>query len=121
MRRSSCRRRAKVSTARNCGASDALGRNAAQGTSMKHILGRTLAASTILSASALAAPERIRGIVSSVTPDTVTVHVADKDVAIALTPKTGFLKVVKSSLDKVEKDSFIGTATKDVGGKMIAL
>lgn len=88
---------------------------------MKHLFGLTLGLTTALSAAAMAAPERVRGTVTEVSPTSVTLHTADKDVAIALTEKTAYLKVVKSSLDKVDKDSFIGTATKEVGGKLIAL
>ena len=45
----------------------------------------------------------------------------DKPVTIALTGNTTYLKVKKASLDKIEKGSFIGTATKDVGGTQVAL
>ena len=89
---------------------------------MKRLLVLTLSAATALSTAALAAtPERVRGTVTAVTSDSVTVHTADKDVAIALTSNTHYLKVVKSSLTNLDKDSFIGTATKEVGGKLIAL
>lgn len=89
---------------------------------MKRLLGLTLAITTACSAAALAAtPERVRGTVTAVTANSVTVRTADKDVTIGLTSNTHYLKVVKSSLTNVDKDSFIGTATKEVGGKMIAL
>ena len=88
---------------------------------MQKLLGMTLAAATILSTAAIAAPERIRGTVAAVGADSVTVHTASSDVTVAITGDTKYLKTVKSSLDKVDKDSFIGTATKEVGGKMIAL
>lgn len=89
---------------------------------MKQSFGLTLAIATLASAAAMAAtPERVRGTVQSVTADSVTVHTSDKNVTVGLTPKTHYLKVVASSLSKVDKDSFIGTATKEVGGKMVAL
>ncbi len=88
---------------------------------MQKILGLTLAATAAFATAAIAAPERIRGTVTAVDAHSITVHTAAKDVPIALTGDTKYLKIVKSSLDKVEKDSFIGTATKDVGEKMIAL
>lgn len=89
---------------------------------MKRLFGLTIAASTALSAATMAAtPERVRGTVAAVTADSVTVHTGDKDVEVGLTPNTHYLKVVKSSLDAVDKDSYIGTATKQVGGKLVAL
>ena len=51
---------------------------------------------------------------------TVDTH-ADKPVIVTLTGNTTYLKVEKANLDKVEKGSFIGTATKDVGGTHVAL
>jgi hypothetical protein len=93
--------------------------------SLKRTLGLAIAASALASVAALAAtatPERVRGTVASATADSVTVNsYADKPVTVALTGKTTYLKVEKASLDKVEKGSFIGTATKDVGGTQVAL
>jgi hypothetical protein len=81
-----------------------------------------IAAGAALSATAMAAtPERVRGTVTAVTADSLTLHAGDKDVTVGLTPNTHYLKVVKSSLNDVDKDSYIGTATKEVGGKLIAL
>ncbi len=89
---------------------------------MKRLLGSAIAACTAFSISAMAAtPERVRGTVTAVTADSVTVQTAGKDVTVGLTPATHYLKVVKSSLTNVDKDSYIGTATKQVGGKLIAL
>ena len=88
---------------------------------MRKLLGLTITAATILSTAAIAAPERIRGTVTAIDASSMTVHTATSDMTIALTGDTKYLKTVKSSLDKVDKDSFIGTATKDVGDKMIAL
>ena len=64
----------------------------------------------------------MRGTIASVTADSVTVDThADKPVTVALTGDTSFLKVEKSNLNKIEKGSYIGTATKDVGGTQVAL
>jgi len=93
--------------------------------SPKRILGLAIAASTLASSAALAAtgtPERVRGTIASATADSVTVDTyADKPVTVALTGNTTYLIVEKSNLNKVEKGSFIGTATKDVGGTHVAL
>ena len=67
-------------------------------------------------------PERVRGTIASATADSVTVDTySDKPVNLALTGNTTYLKVEKSDLNKIEKGSFIGTATKDVGGTQVAL
>ena len=91
----------------------------------KRTLGLMIAAAALASSAALAAaamPERLRGIIASATADSVTLNTsADKPVTIALTGNTTYLQVKKASLDKVEKGSFIGTATKDVGGTQVAL
>src|ERR1700757_4875725 len=66
--------------------------------------------------------ERVRGTIASATANTVTVDTyAHKPVTVTLTGNTSYLKVEKSNLNKVEKGSYIGTATKDVGGTPIAL
>jgi hypothetical protein len=91
----------------------------------KRILGLAIAVSALASSAALAAtrtPERVRGVITSATANSVTVDTyAGKPVTVALTGKTAYLKVKKSSLNKVEKGSFIGTASKDVGGMQVAL
>ncbi|MGI4977546.1 MAG: hypothetical protein ACRYG6_11450 [Janthinobacterium lividum] len=87
-----------------------------------------LMATTALSlaglSAALAAPEhhRVRGTVVSADATTLVVHPASgSDVTVALSPDTKYAKVVKSDLSKVDKDSYIGTATKSVGDQLIAL
>ena len=92
----------------------------------KRILGLAIAASAALTSSAAFAatgtPERVRGTIASATADSVSVDTnAHKPVTVALTGKTSYLKVEKSNLNKVEKGSYIGTATKDVGGTQVAL
>src|SRR5258708_1181269 len=92
----------------------------------KRILGLGMAASGALTSSAALAatgtPERVRGTIASATADSVTVDThADKPVTVALTGNTSYLKVEKTNLNKIEKGSYIGTATKDVGGTQVAL
>jgi hypothetical protein len=91
----------------------------------RRILGLAIAASALASSAAFAAtgtPERVRGTIASATADSVTVDThADKPVTVTLTGNTSYLKVEKSTLNMVEKGSYIGTATKDVGGKQVAL
>jgi hypothetical protein len=91
---------------------------------VQRLLGLTLAATTMLSVSALAAApehERVRGTVTLVTADTLTVHTATGDVPISLDSGTKVAEVEKSSLGKIEKGSYIGTATKTKGSRLIAL
>jgi hypothetical protein len=91
---------------------------------MQRLLGLTLAVTAALSISALAAPERqrIRGTVSSISADTLAVHTTNgEDVSITLGGNTKYLQVLKSSLGEIEKDSYIGTATKSVGSVLVAL
>jgi hypothetical protein len=91
----------------------------------KRILGLAIAASALASTAAFAAtgtPERLRGTIASATANSMTVDTyANKPVTITLTGNTKYLQVEKSDLNKIEKGSFIGTATKDVGGTQVAL
>ena len=93
--------------------------------SLKRVLGLAIAVSALASSAAFAAtgtPERVRGVIASATANSVTVDTyAGRPVTVALTGKAAYLKVEKSSVDKVEKGSFIGTSTKDVGGTQVAL
>jgi len=94
---------------------------------MSRFLALALAVGPVLAApatAALAAPvsARIRGTVASISGDTLTVHTtAGTDVTVALTPKTGYREVVRSNLDHVAPGSYIGTATKTIGDKLVAL
>ena len=90
---------------------------------MKRFLGLFFAATTALSTAALAAtPERVRGTVTAVSADTVTVHTAaGADQSVALGGTTRYQKVVRANLSQVEPGSYIGAATKEVGGKLVAL
>jgi hypothetical protein len=91
---------------------------------MKRLLALTLAAMAGLSVAAVAAPvhERVRGTVSAVSTNALTVHTTTgKDVAMTLGSDTKYLRVVRSSLDHIETGSYIGTAAKSMGAKLVAL
>jgi hypothetical protein len=91
---------------------------------MTRLVGLTIAVIAMLSMSAVAAPERtrIRGMVSAVSADSISVHtISGEDVSIALGSGTKYLQVVKSSLGEIEKDSYVGVATKSVGSTQVAL
>jgi len=78
----------------------------------------------VLSSSVFAAPAatRIRGTIASIGTGEIVVHTtAGTDMHVALDSSTQYLQVVKSDLGKVEKGSYIGTATKDTGANLIAL
>ena len=78
----------------------------------------------IYSTMVLAAPvdEHVRGKIVSVSPDTLVVRTSTgENVSVALNGETHYLRVVKSSLDQIEPDSYIGTATKDIGSTQVAL
>ncbi|WP_428394461.1 hypothetical protein [Lichenicoccus sp.] len=52
----------------------------------------------------------------------MTVHTnAGTDVTLALNGSTHYATVKKSSLSAITKDTFIGTATKNVGSRLVAL
>src|SRR6202051_1486778 len=79
---------------------------------------------TALSTAAFASPqpERVRGTVASISPTTLVVQTASgADISVALTGKTHYLQVEKSSLNHSDPGSFIGTATKSIGSLMVAL
>jgi hypothetical protein len=66
--------------------------------------------------------QHVRGRIVSVSPDTVIVHTErGANVAVSLNGGTHYLQVVKSSLDKIEPGSYIGTATKEIGATQVAL
>jgi hypothetical protein len=92
---------------------------------MPRLLPLVVAASTVvISTAALAAPspERVRGTVKAISGDTLTVHTTSgPDVSVALAGRTHYLEVAKSSLAHVDPGSYIGTATKSIGDKLVAL
>ncbi len=91
---------------------------------MKRHLLVTFAATTALAATAhAAAPQpRVRGTVVEMTGTTLTVHDrSGNDVTLALDGTTHYVKVEKASLGDINRNSFIGTATKNVGSTLVAL
>jgi hypothetical protein len=90
---------------------------------MKLLLGLTLAAAILPAAAFAAAPQtHIRGTVVAISDAAITVRAdAGPDVTLALTGATHYLTVRKSSLGAIDKDTYIGTATKDVGSRLVAL
>src|SRR5450755_4193462 len=90
---------------------------------MKRLIVSAITA-TLYCAAVPAAPvdEHIRGTILSVTPETLTVRTSSgASVPVALNGETHYLQVVRSSLDKIEPGSYIGTATKDTGSTLVAL
>ena len=90
---------------------------------MHQRLGLALVAVAAFSASAFAAPERdrVRGTVTAINGDTLTVHTMAGDVPVTLAPATKYVQVGKSSIAAIEPGSYIGTATKTSGAGLIAL
>ena len=95
---------------------------------MKRLPGLSLPATMSLvaglSSAALAAPQphRVRGTVTSISADSLVVHPqSGGDVTVAISGDTKYAMVVKSDLAHVDKDSYIGTATKTVGDQLVAL
>lgn len=91
-------------------------------------LHRTILA-VIVAAPALAATvwaavpsDRIRGTIDAVDANALTVRADSGEIVkVALTDATKYASVVKSDLSKIEKGSFIGTATKGSGNFLVAL
>jgi hypothetical protein len=93
---------------------------------MMRLLKLSLMATTGLSiaaSAALAAPEheRLRGIVSAVSADEVTVRTATGEVPLSLSGNTKYLTSARSDLNHIATDNYIGAATKSVGDKQVAL
>lgn len=87
----------------------------------KFLMAAAVIAAPALAHAAAPAPH-VRGTVSAIKGDTVDIKTDDgKSETVKLTDTTKFIAVTKSSLDKIDKNSYIGTATKDVGNKLIAL
>jgi hypothetical protein len=73
-------------------------------------------------ANAAAAPTRIRAVVTAATETSITIKSADGQTqTIGLTPGTKFAGATQATLGAVHAGEFIGTATKSVAGKMVAL
>ena len=90
---------------------------------MMRLLRLSVVATAGLSIAAIAAPEheRLRGTVSSVSANEATVHTVTGDVSMSLGSDTKYLTIARSDLDHIAADSYIGVATKSVGGKLVAL
>jgi hypothetical protein len=93
---------------------------------MKRFVTLSLAATAVsaISVSALAAPTpvRLRGTITAINADTLTLKTnSGKTEQVMIGGDTHFLKVEKSSLGMVDKNTYIGTATKTVGSQLIAL
>jgi hypothetical protein len=91
---------------------------------MKRIITVSIAAAAAFSATAIAAPTplRLRGTITAVNADSLTIKTnSGKTEQVMIGGDTHYLKVEKSSLSMVDKNTYIGTATKTVGNKMIAL
>jgi hypothetical protein len=89
---------------------------------MMRLLTLSLVTTAGLSVAATAAPvhERLRGIVSAVSTNELTVHTATGDVVLSL-KGTHYLTTAKADLNTISTDSYMGVATKDVGGEQVAL
>jgi hypothetical protein len=90
---------------------------------MMRLLTLSLVATAGLSIAASAAPEheRLRGTVSAVSANGLTVHTATGEISMSLGGDTKYLKAVRSDLNHIATDSYIGVATKTIGDKLVAL
>lgn len=69
-----------------------------------------------------ATPTRVRGTITSVTPTSLIVQTPEHtSVTIIIGKSTKFATSTTSSLSAIQPGGYIGTATKNVGGKHIAL
>jgi hypothetical protein len=85
---------------------------------------QTAVISVLYCTAALAAPvdKHVRGELVSVSAHNLVVRTSSgADVSVALSGETHYLQVVRSSLDKIESGSYIGTPTKDIGSAQVAL
>jgi glutamine phosphoribosylpyrophosphate amidotransferase len=78
---------------------------------------------SIAAVAAIAAPEheQLRGIVTAVSANELTVRTATGDVSMSLGGDTKYLTSARSNLNDIATDSYIGVATKNVGDKLVAL
>jgi hypothetical protein len=91
---------------------------------MKRSLGLVFAFTTAFATAAIAAPhgQRIRGTIKSVNHSSLAVHSRHgKNVPVKLNHNTKYAYVVKSSLSKIDPNTYIGVATHKVRGSLIAL
>lgn len=73
--------------------------------------------------AAIAAPEheRLRGTVSAVSANELTIRTASGEVSMSLAGDTKYLTAARSNLNHIAADSYVGVATKNVGDKLVAL
>ena len=92
---------------------------------MSRLLSLVFAVSIVGASTAALAeptPERVRGTVKSVSDTVLVVRTTNgSDETVDLTGATGYLEVAKSNLDHIDRGSYIGTATKSIGDKLVAL
>src|SRR5579862_9169898 len=74
-----------------------------------------------IAANAAPEHERLRGIVSAVSANEVTVRTATGEVSMSVGVDTKYLTVSHSDLNHITADSYIGVATKNIGDKLVAL
>ncbi|MGC1352416.1 MAG: metal ABC transporter permease, partial [Xanthobacteraceae bacterium] len=93
---------------------------------MMRLLRLSLVATAGLSIAAIAATaapehERLRGTVSAVSANELTIRTATGEVSMSLAGDTKYLTAARSNLNDIAADSYVGVATKNVGDKLVAL
>ena len=90
---------------------------------MERLVALTFAALAGLSIAAVAAPEtaRIRGTVTAIAANQLTIHTPAGKVFMSLGHYTKYLTESRSDLTLIARDSYIGIAARNVGGKEVAL
>jgi glutamine phosphoribosylpyrophosphate amidotransferase len=78
---------------------------------------------SIAAVAAIAAPEheRLRGTVSAVSTNELTVRTATGEVSMSLGDDTKYLTAARSDLNHIATDGYVGVAAKNVGDKLVAL
>lgn len=90
---------------------------------MIRLLGLTFVATAGLSMTIATAaePERIRGTVSTISADQLTVSTPTGAISMQAGAGTKYLTVIHTDLNHIESGSYIGVAAKNVGNKQVAL
>jgi hypothetical protein len=86
--------------------------------SLAAMAGLSIATMSVIAAPA---PERLRGIVSTVSANELTVRTAAGDVSMSLTSDTKYLTAARADLNHIAAGSYIGVAAKNAGDKLVAL
>jgi glutamine phosphoribosylpyrophosphate amidotransferase len=78
---------------------------------------------SIAAVAAIASPEheRLRGTVSAVSTNELTVRTATGEVSMSLGDDTKYLTAARSDLNHIATDGYVGVAAKNVGDKLVAL